>query len=113
MESSKQSRADYLWRQDVRYEHINALVTQDETGGRSMNIDPHTKEFTEIFSLDEMEQKATTDFTQDQLDAYNKLKAEDRGTAVALSEIITAIGPEDHLKALQQDLLKAGYKKLK
>lgn len=64
-----------------------------------MNINPHNASFGDTYQVD---------FNSDEIEKYQKLFRE----AVEKGEVV-AIGPEDHLRALQQDLLKAGYKRIK
>lgn len=61
-----------------------------------MQIDPENREFSESFDL-----------------SSESEKMKNRIEELLTNENIVAIGSEQHLQALRQDLLRAGYKKMK
>lgn len=66
-----------------------------------MNINPERKMVSDTYPLNINEEVKLAQKTLNEM-----LDNADAGEVVAF-------GPEDHLKALRDDLLKAGYKKLK
>lgn len=69
-----------------------------------MNINPIEHTVSEPYEIKEL-------FTPKD-DIANKLIALEKAAQAAEAEVI-AVGPENHLRALQANLLKQGYKKAK
>lgn len=69
-----------------------------------MNINPQIKEFDDPVPINEY-------FAISKAEGIDDIKAQLE--KLEQVESIVAIGPEDHLKALQNDLRKQGYKKAK